>query len=165
MSDIAARSPIVSIPRRANRSPETGPIPQSLRTGSAWRKSSCLLGGMTMTPSGLAIPEAIFAICLPLPTPTEAANPTPSKMRARISCAKASASAAVAPTRSTGSPNASSNDNISMTGTASRTMPKILLLTTRYTEPRGGSTTADAPTRRRAWCIGMAECAPNRRAA
>ena len=30
--------------------------------------------------------------------------------------------------------------------------------------PRGGSTTAPAPIRRRAWCIGMADRAPNTRA-
>lgn len=51
-----------------------------------------------------------------------------------------------------------------MTGTTPRTVSKTRRLATPYTTPRGGNTTAVTPISRRAWCIGMADRAPNTRA-
>ena len=101
-------------------------------------------------PSGLASPEAILAICLPEPAPTDATRPVSSRTLARSRWQNSCTSSAVAPASSTGSPNASSNDNCSSTGTTLRTMSSTRRLATPYTTPRGGNTTAAAPTIRRA---------------
>ena len=114
-------------------------------------------------PSGLAKPDAILAICLPEPAPTEATRPVSSRTRCLNSVQNCSTSVADAPASSGGSPNASSKESCSTTGTMARTVSKTRRLATPYTTPRGGNTTAVTPINRRAWCIGMADRAPNTR--
>ena len=114
-------------------------------------------------PSGLANPEAILAICLPEPAPTEAISPVSSRTRCRNCAQNSSTSVSVAPANSAGSPNASSKESCSTTGNIARTVSKTRRLATLYTAPRGGSTTAVTPINRRAWCIGIADRAPNTR--
>ena len=96
------------------------------------------------------MPEAILAICFPLPNPTDAVSPVSASMRVRMFSANAVTSATDAPTNSAGSPKASSKESISMTGITSRTMENVRSLALRYTDTRGGNTTAPAPTSRRA---------------
>ena len=163
-SDNAANCPTVSMPRRRNFSSATGPIPQSLRTGRLSSSGNSSSRRITRMPSGLAISEAIFAICLPDPAPTEVTRPVSSRTRSRNCAQNCSTSAAVAPARWGGSPNASSKDSCSSTGTIARTVSITRWLATPYTAPRGGSTTTADPINRRAWCIGIAERAPKARA-
>ena len=114
-------------------------------------------------PSGLARPDAILAICLPEPAPTEAISPVSSRTRRRNCAQNSSTSVSDALISSGGSPKASSKESCSTTGTTVRTVSNTRRLATLYTAPRGGSTTAVTPISRRAWCIGMADRAPNTR--
>ncbi|CNH58083.1 Uncharacterised protein [Mycobacterium tuberculosis] len=160
----AASWPMVSMPSRFSFSSATGPMPHSLRTGNPPSSARSSARGTTRMPSGLASPEAILAICLPEPAPTEAIRPVSSRTLRRRSSQNASTSRADAPASCDGSPKPSSKDSCSITGTTARMVSKTRRLATPYTTPRGGSTTAVTPTCRRAWCIGMAERAPNTRA-
>ena len=126
----AASCPTVSMPSRCNRSSATGPIPHSRRTGRPASNAASSSGRTTRRPSGLARSEAILAICLPEPAPTEATRPVRSRIRRRNSAQNVSTSAAEAPASSAGSPNASSKDNCSSTGTSSRTVPRTRRLAT-----------------------------------
>ena len=79
----AASCPTVSTPSRCSLSSATGPIPHSRRTGNPSRSARSSSGRITRTPSGLASPEAILAICFPEPAPTEATSPVCSRTRRR----------------------------------------------------------------------------------
>ncbi|SKT49612.1 Uncharacterised protein [Mycobacteroides abscessus subsp. abscessus] len=81
----AANWPIVLIPNLFRRSSATGPIPHNLRTGSSSSSVRSSSGAMIRTPSGLANPEAILAICLPEPAPTDAVRPVSPSTRERNS--------------------------------------------------------------------------------
>ena len=145
-----AKAPMVSIPSLRRRSSATGPIPQSLRTGSAESNACSSARPMIRIPSGFASPEAILATCLPEPAPTDATNPVSASTRDRSASQNSSTSDTAAPTSSAGSPNASSKDSCSSTGTTDRTVAKTRRLAVPYTAPRGGRTTAPAPTSLRA---------------
>ncbi len=126
----AASCPTVSMPKRFSFSSATGPIPQSLRTGSP-PSSSCSSARLTtLTPSGLARPEAILAICLPEPAPTEAIKPVSSRTRRRNPSQNASTSWADAPASWIGSPKASSKDSCSRIGSTPRTVSNTRRLAT-----------------------------------
>ncbi|BCI88830.1 hypothetical protein NIIDMKKI_40360 [Mycobacterium kansasii] len=101
---------------------------------------------------------------MPEPAPTEATRPVSSRTRRRKASQNVATSSAVAAPRWGGSPKASSKDSCSTTGTRLRTVSNTRRLAIPYTTPRGGNTTAVTPISRRAWCIGMAERAPNTRA-
>jgi len=81
-------------------------------------------------PSGLAISEAILAICFPDPAPTEVIRPVCSRTRDLSRAQNRSTSSAVAPASSTGSPKASSKESCSSTGTIKRTVSITRLLAT-----------------------------------
>ena len=149
-SDSAANAPMVSMPSRCSFSSATGPMPHSRRTGRPCSSTLSSSRRTTRMPSGLARPEAILAICFPDPAPTEATSPVSWRTLARKPWQNASTRSADVPASSGGSPKASSKESCSRTGTTLRTVSSTRRLATPYTTPRGGSTTAGAPTRRRA---------------
>ena len=129
-SDSAASALTVSTPNRRNLSSATGPIPHSRRTGRPASSRCSSSRRITRTPSGLANPEAIFAICLPDPAPTEVTRPVCSRTRNRNRAQNRSTVSASAPANSAGSPKASSKESCSSTGTIARTVCITRLLAT-----------------------------------
>ena len=91
-SDSAAKAPMVSMPSRCSFSSATGPMPHSRRTGRPCSRTLSSSRRTTRTPSGLASPEAILAICFPDPAPTEATSPVSWRTLARSAWQKASTS-------------------------------------------------------------------------
>ncbi len=73
------------------------------------------------SPSGLANPQAIFAICLPDPAPTEHGTPVSRRTRSRSRLANSSTATSSAPDSAAGSVNSSSNATCSSGPTISRT--------------------------------------------
>ena len=129
-SDKAAKAPMVSMPSRCSFSSATGPMPHSRRTERPCSRTFSSSCRTTRTPSGLARPEAILAICFPDPAPTEATSPVSWRTLARRSWQKTSTCSGDAPASSGGSPKASSKDSCSRTGTTLRTVSSTRRLAT-----------------------------------
>ena len=72
-------------PARDRRSPVTGPMPGSARSGRGARnRASCPAGTITR-PCGLSASDAIFATVLHVPHPNDASSPV---SRRTVSCSR-----------------------------------------------------------------------------
>ena len=69
-----------SIPCARSRFAVTGPTPHKASIGRSCRKASIRSGAMTVSPSGLRQPDAIFARNLLGATPADAVSPVSSRM-------------------------------------------------------------------------------------
>jgi hypothetical protein len=151
------RTPIFS-----SRSADTGPTPQSDRTGIGSRNASSSSGATTTTPAGLAAAEASFATSLDRPIPTDTGTPASSTARSRRSRAtpgQPSGPGRTAPR----SANASSMLSGSTASDRSRSAAMIRSEYAVYASNRGTTTVACGHARR-ALAIDMADRTPIARA-
>ena len=77
-SSASASCPSVRMPRECSFSSAAAPMPLIVRTGRGARKSRSPPGYTTVSPRGLSMSEAIFAMVFDVPTPMEHVTPSSS---------------------------------------------------------------------------------------
>ena len=151
-----------SMPAARSLAAVFGPTPQSASTGCSCRNRSMRSGEMTVNPSGLFQPEAIFARNLFGATPADAVSAVASRILA-FSLRATSTPSGSPHAFSVTSRYASSSDSGSTSGVTVRKISKTCRDTSPYLAKFGGRITSSGQSRT-ARDIGIADRTPNFRA-